>query len=911
MLTTSPQQRFVPKFIGRTKELGELKQYLDDAMQGVGKTVFISGEAGIGKTGLVDKLCDYAISKDVQVLKGACTSHLLHPFFPIMDMLEELTPEKIIYREEEEYFTVIDEIFLINNASIPMVHVSRKGRTLGEQIIGSMLSAVQDFVKDSFGDKSKVSALDRLDYGTKKILIEHGAYTFIACVIEGEVHNNLRVELRNAVKHIENAYYDVISAWDGDLSKVEDIRRYLIPLSRKKYAGRRALEGEKLEAKRIRLYENVTQLLIKHLKKPMVLLIDDIHWAEEAGLLMLQYIARSTRDSKLLICCTYRTEELSPRLRKILEKIKQIGLAEELSLKPLAKADVTKLIRSFFHASYFSEGFFDDMYEKCGGNPFYAKELVHTLCAEKTIHKVNRKWQIDPTMKFKLPVTVVEAVSRRLDQLSAEAIRIVECAATIGSDIPLDLLSLCLAIEKSKLSPAFANIEAYKIMHLEDEENMVYQFEHAITREVIYDGMSERWRRLTHRTIGSTLEAIHKDDLDVVVYQLAHHYFKGRSIEKALDYSIKAGEKAQNTFAPENSTEYYEMALTALSEVPGSESKENLKLKLEIITDLSSVEFISGKEQPAIEHYQNAIDLCQQLDLKNKLAELYSELSEIYIARSEWDHAQNILNLAMTISNEIDDELGSANAYRRLGSVSWGIGKISDAEKMLDRGLEIAERLDNKPLLAKLYMEFGAIFNLRGDYKKSIELMMKSLRISEDINDKYDLAKAYNNIGDVYAVWGETENAIKWFEKCVKISREIGTVGTLAFALANLAENYVKINELDMAEANCREALRIFERTGEKNAMGWCHKIFGMIHGQNKRWDLAIANFEHFRKMVEEANEAQDLSLGYYEYAKMWQTKGDFAKAIEFYERSISVYESLGNMKKVEEIKNVIENICD
>lgn len=893
--------------VGRQNEIVLLQSALDELEQGKGKTILVSGEAGIGKTELINKVCEYALAKEVNILKSACTSQLSHPYQPFIDALATFTTEKIIYEaEEEEDFTLIDEIFLVNNAGVPMAHISRKGRTLDEQIIGSMLSAVQDFVKDSFGDASRVSALDRLDYGTKKILIEHGRYIFIACVIEGELHNNLRIDLKNAVEYLEKTYCDILSAWDGDLSKIEDIHKHLISLSLKKYRIRRALEGDKLEAKRIQLYECVTQMLVKHLEKPMLLLIEDIHWAEEASLLMLQYIARNTKNSSVLICCTYRSSELTTRIGKILEDMKETGLAEELFLKPLSKPDITKMIKSFFHNSNFSEEFFNDIYEKSGGNPFYAKELIHMLYAEKTIQNIDGKWQINPIVKLKLPTTVVEVVSRRLNKLKAEEVRIVECAATLGKESTLSLLSMCLDVEKNKLILPLANIEAYKILHLKDKENMVYQFEHAITQEVIYEGMSERWRRLTHQRIGLTLEEINKNNPDEVVYQLAHHFYKGGVTEKAINYSIKAGEKSNNQYAVEKAVEYYKNALDALGTTGDIEAK---KKTLEVLSVTGELSGYIGNRTESLDYYNQLVSLSEELNEKYKLAEGYRNIGDIYNLKAEYSEAVKYLENALKVSESVNDLLGVAASYHSLGSLHWHRGDLEDASNYLIKCIKMYKKINEKRTLAKASIDLGVVSYLKGDYNQSIDMYKEAIQLSEEINDKYTMIRACLCIGSAYSMHGNLDNAIEWKEKCLKISKEIGYLRGMGYGLGNGAEDYIKIGNLHKAEEYTAKAFAIFKKLDEKRMIVQCLLNYGMIYTKKGEWNKAAQYFEESIKEADEIKSFEGLSQIYVEYANMWRDKGDFKKAKKLYEKATSIYETLGNMQKVEEVKKELEKL--
>ncbi|HAX95940.1 MAG TPA: hypothetical protein DCY35_05385, partial [Prolixibacteraceae bacterium] len=202
--------------IGREKEKAALLQNLENVMKSNGQTVLISGEAGIGKTTLVKFLLSEADARGFEILAGESFSQDgAVPYLPFQRALNTTGDNDIFQIEEFAHF---DEIFLISKIGLLISHVSRlKGGGMDQDILGSMLTAVQDFVKDSFGDGSDIAqkgGLGKLEYMNTKITIEHGDMAYLAVVSSGEEHPEMRSDIKRCLADVETKYFDILSDWN-------------------------------------------------------------------------------------------------------------------------------------------------------------------------------------------------------------------------------------------------------------------------------------------------------------------------------------------------------------------------------------------------------------------------------------------------------------------------------------------------------------------------------------------------------------------------------------------------------------------------------------------------------------------------------------------------------------------------
>ena len=212
------------ELIGREKELGQLHDELDNLADGKGSTVLVSGEAGLGKTRLIEEFRKNTEAKGVKILTGAAAADTIHPFLIFSKALEEEAASPLFHDEE---FVRFESIFAVNRAGLLIAQATPTDAELDPDILAGMLSAVQGFVQDSLDGSGKESAgLGKLEYGEMKILIEHGPHLFLTALFKGTEHKDMRDTIKNTLREIEENHGDVLENWSGmmrDIAGVQEL----------------------------------------------------------------------------------------------------------------------------------------------------------------------------------------------------------------------------------------------------------------------------------------------------------------------------------------------------------------------------------------------------------------------------------------------------------------------------------------------------------------------------------------------------------------------------------------------------------------------------------------------------------------------------------------------------------------
>ncbi|MBA3044393.1 AAA family ATPase, partial [archaeon] len=696
------------RFIDRCHEIAELKSYLDDAIKGEGRTVFISGEAGVGKTRLINELQDYASSKNIRCLNAECVPQGSKPYMLFVNAFKEVA-EHLIHIKEE--FAAVEEVFLINRAGVVMAHESKTEGGIDSDIVGGMLTAVQDFVKDSFADKASVSGLARLDYGDKKILMEHGRTVFVTIVISGQESDEIRNDMKNMVSVIEKNYINVVEKWNGDISKLSGIKNIIKTLPRKKYSVERKLDSGEMESEKIKLFDGALQTVLKiSEQQPLLLFLDNLHWADSSSLQLLHYLSRNTRNAKIMMCGAYRHEEIvkGHPLIKIMEMMKAEKLFVDMRLDAFRVENIPDFIYSLLGKNAFPDEFISKIGTETEGNPFFIEELLKTLVEEGIVYKKERKWYAKDVAEIETPKTIKDVVFRRINHLDEECKDVLKYAAVIGKDFDFNVLQKTMNKDEEELASLLEKIIEVGIF----KENGILHFVHPMTQEVLYRELPNFKKTVVHKKAGFALEAMHPKNVEENSAMLAYHFSKGGVPDKTMLYAIKAGDRARKMFSFDEAEKYYKLALNGIEKL--EESMENKKTKVLLLNKLGGAYFVLGEWNNALECAKESEKLSKETGDEKQTAESFRNIGQINENRSEWDDSLRNYEKSLQITERIKDNQGIAESHKGLGWIHWRKGEYDEAIEHYTLAVKYGEKIGLIPVTASAYISLGSIYGKRG-----------------------------------------------------------------------------------------------------------------------------------------------------------------------------------------------------
>ena len=762
---------FCSPLIGRDQALADLSARLDRAIDGEGRLILISGEAGIGKTRLTEELREYGKSCNALFLTGGCIyNEGADPYLPFADLLRT-------------YFGIAR----------------------------------------SDSDLLKARKIKK--------------------VIEEKV-----VELTDVAQAVES---------------------FLVQ------GGAPASTAEERVARRSQFFWAILRTLVQgSRKRPVCLLIEDLHWADGATLELLDYVARGIRGHRILMVGTYRPEDLltletgSPRfeppasslqppasregaphpLRVQMRLMGREELYEEIALDRLSQEAVAEISRNLFEGIQLPERFLEQLYRETGGNPFFLIETLRLMRDENLIRRDGDLWALtvehDRTeyeVVFRLPSRVYDVIMRRIERLSEGDHSLLRCAAVEGEVFSSSTLCHVLDADRMEVLRTLGRLE--RVHQIVRSEGVRYRFDHPRIREVLYDELSDELKGTLHLSIAEFKERTHADDPEPVLYDLAHHFSRSEDVEKAISYLLRAGNRSRRLHADREAIAYFERASDLLETIPTGREEQRVSAD----ETLGDLHLLVGESDLAFDRYGRALAHAQD---RRKRADLKRKEAIGCLAREDINGASKHLQAAL---EELEEDLGSVERARVLlnledlyGNPHFSGFDLSKSLAFCQEALGMLEGTDHHSELARAYASLSMHHSMAGDLEQTLTYWRKSLEASERTGDREEMARAHDLFGDCMAHhFADVDRAIQSFEESLRIWETIGNVYMLAWSHCTLGEQYIRKGELDRAS---RHIVRCLEMAREINIppllIGRDRIALGDVRCIQGRTDEAIAHYK-------------------------------------------------------------------
>ena len=665
-------------FVGRQREMGELKACLEDALSGRGRMVTLVGEPGIGKTRTAQELATYAGLRQAQVLWGRCyEGEGAPPYWP-------------------------------------------------------WVQAIRSYVRD----------------------------------VDQE---QLRSEM---------------GAGAADIAEVvSDVREQL--------PGLDAPPQLEPEQARFRLFDSITAFLKNAARRrPLVLVLDDLHWADHPSLLLLEFVARELANARVLVIGAYRDMELSRQhpLSRTLGELTRERLFQRVLLRGLDQEDVRRFVELASGVNPPS-GLTEAVHRQTEGNPLFVTEVVRLLVQEGELTQ-DKPGQRD-SWSVRIPEGVREVIGRRLDRLSERCNETLTIASVVGREFTLDQLSpLIEDISGDRLLEILEEALASRVIEELPRSVGRYQFTHALIQETLAGELSTTRKVRLHARIAEALELLYGGDADPDVSghaaELAHHFAEAQTVlgtEKLVRYSLLAGERALSSYAFEEGLAHFERGLVSkgipLTGFEPASDEEAAALLFGLgRAQLATVERQRLSEavgclRSAFDYYAAAGDVDRAVavaqlplpivpgllagvaQLVHRALELVQRDSHdegrllsqyswaVYCEENDFEAAQDAFTRALAIAQREGDTELELRTLGNAAGVDLFHGHFHESLEKSLRGLELAHRVDNPRAELSLHVfEVGGRL-VTGDLQGA-KPHLESLRdLAERLRDSYWLVTAF------------------------------------------------------------------------------------------------------------------------------------------------------------------------
>lgn len=258
---------------------------------------------------------------------------------------------------------------------------------------------------------------------------------------------------------------------------------------------------------------------------------------------------------------------------------------------------------------------------------------------------------------------------------------------------------------------------------------------------------------------------------------------------------------------------------------------------------------------------------------------------------------------AMNISARIKDQVGEADALRRLGYVHWRKGDLPMANEFYTSALDLAARCEARSLQGTMLIELGNVTISAKDYPRGERLFQEAMDMLEAEGEMSELARAINNLGSCYMDQRKFELAIPTFDRCMRIAEEAGDMTDRGWSAFNMADCLVQTGKADRALGYLSTAMNLLEKMEDKVGIAITHMIYGKAYTELKDWPEAEANFEKCQFMLRDMQIPLLEGEAHMFRGDMWRAKGENGPAKEDYERAIEIFENADLKKDAENVR--------
>jgi predicted ATPase len=504
-------------------------------------------------------------------------------------------------------------------------------------------------------------------------------------------------------------------------------------------------------------------------KKPIVMHLDDLQWADSMSIGMLHFLARNCKKIKVLMLGTYRTEEVLNREGAVnpfldtLRIMRRENLVKEIELKPLAEIQLGSVVSKMLENPVKPE-LIDRIFKESGGSPLFAVETVRLLDSTGSLVLKKGKWTIEGSMEGLIPTSVKEVIQRRIERTSKEERKVLDHASVIGMTFSPLLLADSLKADQLRLLEELERLSDQHQLVVENEFG--YAFTHEKVRKYTYDAISHARRKEVHRIVGNLLEKQLPNP--ALFSELANHFFMAKEHPKTVKYSCLAGRYYYEQDAIAEALPCFERVLKVFPDTEGLE-----EYKFNAMEGLGDSYFDVGNTSEASKMFESLLEHpiagSQRARVLRKQSECWNPLK---LGKGKKVKALSLINEALAIPEIDESERGEiANGLLVIANLD---GDRDEAKKQGQISVDAFKLANNPKRLAIQLMINSDVYISEGEMEKATQMLREAEELNKQLKSHFIQSELDSRYGLLYLHTGELDKAAHHYDAYAEICKKYG-----------------------------------------------------------------------------------------------------------------------------------------
>lgn len=535
--------------------------------------------------------------------------------------------------------------------------------------------------------------------------------------------------------------------------------------------------GDSAEFK-ARLLWNFAQFLSRFAaRSPLLLVLENLQWADASSLELLHFVARQAGKERMLLLCTYNeTERVANSTLATTERsLVALGAASVLRLETLSEEETNELLRRTFDVgTSATREFARRLHEWTRGNPFFIEETIKSLVAAGTLREQNGRWVGWELERFAMPATIRDALVARVARLGLAARGVADVAAALGTRASLEALEVVSGVEREVLLGALGELRAERVLaESADGDAIVYDFTHPLLQDVLYAELGIARARALHERIAEALEAHYGAAAERHADELAVHFSRAASprlASRAVQYLATAGRHALAKHAHREAASYLGSALEHASRTPDTMPQP---LRESLAEDLARARQHLGDYEGAVTLWTQLRDEAARTGRPARVAAIERRIGLAAYWSGRFDDALARYDAALAAAREADDDETAARVALAKAVCLVEVGRRDEAEVEVRGALAIAERLGAPALLGRVHRAMLLLYAWTGPAEKAREHGARAAALARESGNRSLEASVHWTLAMLGGLTGNAEEVAHHLGHTVRLADEL------------------------------------------------------------------------------------------------------------------------------------------